>query len=239
MADQPTVALALRNYGHAGEVYAQWMVANAPRLAGLIRKRQEALMKQANADRDERLWFVGLAAILVGAELAKAAGLHDIDVARVETWAVQALLPEQRQEVLATRAQGESVLADFLADIIGDTVVVARSHRPEDADLTQDFVIRDIANGRSLKARYEQKSGRAYITRRAFRAWCQQHHADYQAALEQMRHNGQLLKPRCQSALARGLPKYGATGELRCDCLCVQVTDNMMGVGNDDDSSTQ
>jgi hypothetical protein len=239
IADQPTVALAQRNYGHAGEVFAQWLVANAQRLPGLIRKRQEALMTRANADRDERLWFAGLSAILVGAELAKAAGLHDIDVAPVETWIVQTLLPEQRQEVVATRAQGESILADFLTDIIGDTVVVARSHRPEDAGLAQDFVIRDIANGRALKARYEQSSGRAYIARRAFRAWCQQHHVDYLAAIEQMVRHGQLIKARCQSALGRGLPKYGAAGELRSDCLCVQATDDIMGVEDDDDSGAQ
>ena len=131
------------------------------------------------------------------------------------------------------------MLADFLADIIGDTVVVARSHRPEDEGLAQDFVIRDIANGRALKRRYEQNTGRAYIARRAFRAWCQQHHVDYQVAIQQMVRHGQLVKARCQSALGRGLPKYGAAGELRSDCLCVQATSDMMGMGDDDDSGAQ
>jgi hypothetical protein len=51
--------------------------------------------------------------------------------------------------------------------------------------------------------------------------------------------HGQLLKARCQSALGRGLPKYGAAGELRCDCLYVQATSDMLGIEDDDDSSAR
>lgn len=236
--DQSVVSLALGNYGHAGEILVQWMVANAGRLPALIRERQETLMRRANAGRDERLWFASLAAIFTGAGLAKAAGLHDIDVAGVEAWVADVLLPDQRREVADSQARGGTVLAEFLNDSIGSTVIVAQSHAPADASLATDYVIRDIAPGGTLKVRYEQKSGRTYIARAALRDWCRRRRIDYPDALADMQRHSQLVKARCQSALGRGLPKYGSN-VLRTDCLCVQASDDMMGVDDDDDSSAQ
>ncbi|RQH06612.1 DUF927 domain-containing protein [Paraburkholderia dinghuensis] len=238
IAEQPVVSLAADNYGHAGQVYVQWMVANASKLAGLIRERLQVLMRHAQANRDERMWFTALAAILTGAELARAAGLHDIDVARVERWVIDMLLPAQRQEVKESRSGRGAWLAEFLNENIGSTVIVMQSHEPRDPALAADYVVRDIAPGGTLKVRFEQKSRRAYISRKAFRNWCQRRHIDYQDTLADMRRNGQLLKARCRSALGRGLAKYGSA-ELRTDCLCVQITDDMLGAGDDDDSSTE
>jgi hypothetical protein len=214
------------------------MVANVRQLPRLIRERLQALMRRAQAGRDERMWFTALAAILTGAELAKVAGLHGIDVARIERWVIDTLLPAQRDEVRDSRRMSGTTLAEFMIDNLGNTVIVAQSHQPGDPALTTDYVVRDIAPGGTLKVRYEQKSRRAYISRRALRDWCRWRHIDYQEALADMKRNGQLLKSRCRSALGRGLARYG-TAELRTDCLCVQTTDDMMGANDDDDSGEE
>lgn len=97
IAERAAAELALTNYGHAGQVFTQWLVANYDRLPKLIDTKREELMLRVGARRDEWCLFSGFAAVLVAAEMAKAAGLHDIDVEALGQWVIDTLLPAQRQ----------------------------------------------------------------------------------------------------------------------------------------------
>ncbi|WP_146055224.1 hypothetical protein [Paraburkholderia eburnea] len=160
----------------------------------------------------------------MAAELAKAAGLHDIDVALVERWVIDVLLPQQRREVTTVREEAGSVLAEFLNDNIGNMIAVARHKLPIVPDSQEDYVRRDLAPGHSLRARFEESSGNTYILRSAFETWCRRRHKDYQAALDEMERQGPLLKRHCRTRLGRGLPQFGSTGGPLSTCIVVNAT---------------
>lgn len=114
----------------------RWMVLNEAKLATLIRERQATLMRRCCASRDERFWFAAIAAILVGADLTKAEGLHDIDVARVELWATGTLLPGERTGVTGRRLEPDDLLGEFVREHLANMLVVARSRTPGHARTT-------------------------------------------------------------------------------------------------------
>lgn len=164
MADQSTVILALENFGHVGPALVQWIMKNAQRLPDIIRRKMEWLMRRAGARRDERQWFAAIAAILTGAELARAAGLHDIDVARVEKWVLEVLLPAQRVGATEARRAPGTILGEFVNDNHGNMVAVIRSRLSVMDDEEKD-VIREPGPGCKLRMRYERNRGLLYIAR--------------------------------------------------------------------------
>lgn len=237
MADRPVAELAMTNYGHAGQVLAQWMVANAWQLRALIDAKRDDLMRWADAGRGERLWFAALAAIFVAAELAKATGLHDIDVEAVEQWVIEVLLPEQRRGVSDSRPAPGEFLAEFLTDSIINTIIARQTRSLVGTGL--EVLVRELPPGGKPYVRYIEKSGEAFISRRAFKAWCHHRHVDYQQAVDDMKRSGQLVKEKCQSALARGLPNAGLAETAKVWCLRVRASPGMVGIEDEDGDSTE
>jgi hypothetical protein len=183
-------------------------------------------MRVCQATRGERLWFANLAAMLVGAELAQAANLHGIDVARIEAWVIDTLLPEQRRAVRDSRPLAGTILGDVLADMQGNTVIVAQSHSPDpklDPTLVGTYVLRDATLTGPLKVRFEEKNKRAFITKSALRAWCKHRHMSYGDVIEDMRFNDQLVKDNARTVLGRGVPKYGSAAMGMVECIVVQA----------------
>ncbi|WP_408415524.1 hypothetical protein [Paraburkholderia strydomiana] len=109
ISEMPITLQVARNYGHAGIIHAQWLVANQDRLPLLIQQKCDELMRPTDAARGERLWFANLAAMFVGAELARAANLHAINVQR---WVLDTLLPDQRRAVRSSHPSRTTYSSD-------------------------------------------------------------------------------------------------------------------------------
>ena len=68
------------NYGHAGIIYAKYLAANQTEIRKQIIAMGKAIRKTTGATNEERLWVNTMAALLVGAGLAKKLGLVDFDM---------------------------------------------------------------------------------------------------------------------------------------------------------------
>lgn len=68
------------NYGNAGQVYAQYCANNHESITARVQAMFSALGAKANMRPAERIWFAVMAALVVGAQTANAAGITNFDV---------------------------------------------------------------------------------------------------------------------------------------------------------------
>ncbi len=78
-----------QNYGHAGAVYSKYLATNHERVKEQVTKTFMALASHANMKASERFWFAIVAALVVGAKLARDAGLVDINVKSLVAYLLQ------------------------------------------------------------------------------------------------------------------------------------------------------
>jgi len=68
------------NYGEAGKVYAQYLATNSATIRDSVQKMFTKLGSHGRMKASERIWFAVMAALVVGAQTANAAGITKIDV---------------------------------------------------------------------------------------------------------------------------------------------------------------
>jgi hypothetical protein len=176
------------NHGHAGRVYATWLVNN------LERAKQAALATQAKLDRElkltprERFWSAVMAANLTGGAIAKSIGLIDWDMPSIYDWSCNMLLG-LRDDVQPPRNNAIEVIGDFIRRNIQNILVVndevdARSHM-------QSAPLLEPRN--ELLIRWEPDTQRMYIAAAPFKKDCAQTQTNYKEAMKQLSERGVLL----------------------------------------------
>ena len=65
------------NYGHAGEIFMEYVVANLPQVKKLLDETQLRFDEEARLSQKQRFYSAGAAAVFTGAIIAKELGLHD------------------------------------------------------------------------------------------------------------------------------------------------------------------
>lgn len=127
----------LANYGGAGQVYAEWLGANADKAERVVAQLSDKLNKDLNATVDERFWVSSIAVILAGALLAKNLQLVDFDLAILKAFCLDTL-----RQLRQNRAQAPKVgtdTPDRVIQLLGDylqnrsaehTLTTTRNQKP-------------------------------------------------------------------------------------------------------------
>lgn len=102
------------NHGHAGVLYAQYLVNNAEMVKNLVTGLNEALKVELKITTEERFWGATIAVLLAGAALAKQAGLVDFDPRALKVYLL-AVLAEHRDEAVEAEVHVGDVLEQFFA----------------------------------------------------------------------------------------------------------------------------
>lgn len=128
-----------RNYGRAGEVYAQWLVDHMDEAKHMVQQVSAALSKALNPLDKERFWFATVVALIAGAKLAEKAGVLRFDIAAlarclIKHYSVQRYTyssfktNDQADDVLGRFATANSDLilrTDIVAKLTGNKVAIA------------------------------------------------------------------------------------------------------------------
>lgn len=111
------------NYGHAGRLYLQWLVANLEEAISIVREVQTIIDKKVKFSGRERFWSGVAACNIAGAMIAKRLGIIDIDVRRVFDWMVKEFA-QMRNEIKAPATTQASVIGEFLNEHRGSVLVI-------------------------------------------------------------------------------------------------------------------
>ncbi len=158
----------LHNFGHAGEIYAQYLVQNVDAVKAQLKEMQLKLDKEMGLSGKERFFSATLAAVFTGALIAKRLGLHDIPIGPVYK-AIAQEMAKSRTDIVDRGFDSLSTLADYINTNIRDILVIngaidGRSGQAQPAPIVKPTT--------SIKARIEPDTNLLFIPVTEFRAYC-------------------------------------------------------------------
>lgn len=186
------------NFGVAGEIFMRYVVPNLPEVLKMLGKIQRRFDKAAAFTQRERFWS-GMAAVAITAGiLTKKLGLHNIDVQRIYTWAVEEL-GRMRVEVRPGRSGPAHALGLFLNKHNNNMLIVDSS-----IDKRSGFTNAPIREPRGpLITRYEPDTGLIFITVKDLREWCADNQIAFKSLLYDLQKAG-ISRGTIKKSLSRG-----------------------------------
>jgi hypothetical protein len=176
------------NNGHAGRIYAAWLVRNYEQAKRVALNTQAKLDRELKLTQRERFWSAVLAANLTGGAIAKSIGLIDWDMPRIYQWACNMLL-SLREDVEPPRNNAIEVVGDYIRRNTQNILVVN-----EEADLRSNMHAAPMLEPRGeLLIRWEPDTKKMYIAAAPFKKDCAGTQTNYKEVVRELTERGVLL----------------------------------------------
>lgn len=172
----------LENYGHAGDVYIQYLVNNLEDVKELIRKVQAKIDKEVQFTSRERFWSAVAACNITGGLIAKDLGIHNWDMPTIYAWLVKTL-NNMREEIKPPTLNPLMVIGDFINTNIQKALVV-NGKEDKRTNMTANPTL--MPKG-ELYIRYEPDTKYLFITVNSFKKYCTDQQVNYKDTLKQLK----------------------------------------------------
>lgn len=188
------------NYGHAGEVYAQWLVNNLEAAKDLVRQIQAKLDKEVKFTQRERFWSAVAACNIAGGLIARNLGLHDYDMKLVYAWLV-GMLGEMREDIKPPVSNPASTLGEFINGNMNHALVV---NGENDARSSAMLPMPTMEPKGELFIRYEPDTKLLWIAAKAFKDFCVERQINYKDLLKELK-EANVFKEAVNKRMAKGM----------------------------------
>ena len=187
------------NYGHAGEIYAQWLVNNLEEAKDLVRQIQAKLDKEVKFTQRERFWSAVAACNIAGGLIAKSLGLHDYDMKLVYAWLVK-MLGEMREDIKPPVSNPAATLGEFINGNMNHALVVNGEN-----DARSNMIPMPTMEPRGeLFIRYEPDTKLLWIAAKSFKDFCVQRQINYKDVLKELKEVN-VFKEAVNKRMAKGM----------------------------------
>lgn len=191
----------LHNFGHAGEIYAQYLVQNVDSVKAQLKEMHLKLDKEMGLSGKERFFSATIAAVFTGALIAKQLGLHDIPLQPVLK-EIAAQMSLSKSDIKDNGFEGLSSLADYINTNIRDILVInggvdGRSGMAQPAPIVKPMT--------SIKARIEPDTEMLFIPVSEFRGYCDKIKVPQLDFIKSLKKAGVLLKSSENKNLTKGM----------------------------------
>ena len=169
------------NYGHAGDIYVQWLVNNLEEAISLVRKVQARLDRDVQFNQKERFWSGVSACNIAGGLIAGNLGLHDYDMKEIYDW-LKGMLGEMRFEIQAPTSTPVTILGEFVNAHIVNALVVNG-----EVDARSNLQSMPMLEPRGeLLIRYEPDTKELFIAAKQFKDFCVKQQINYKNTLKEL-----------------------------------------------------
>jgi hypothetical protein len=189
----------MENYGHAGDIYAKWLVENMEEAKNTALGIQKKIDNELKLTQRERFWSAVVAANITGGLIAKTLGLLSWDMKLVYQWATKMLL-SLRTEVKPPAADVMAVIGDYINRHMQNILVVNDGN---DRRTNMAFVPIHEPRG-ELLIRYEPDTKRMFIAAKPFKNDCVKYQVNYKDTLQQLSKKGIFLNT-ANKRLSKGM----------------------------------
>ena len=173
------------NYGHAGDIYIQYLVNNLEEVVQAILNIQDKIDKELRLTPPERFWSAVAACNLAGGLVAKRIGLHDYDMKAIYDWTTTAI-KGMREEIKPPSDNIDSVIGDYINRHMQNILVVN-----DDVDSRSTAKPLPTLEPRNdLLIRYEPDTKMMYFVTKEFKKDCVEQQINYKDALKELKEKG-------------------------------------------------
>jgi hypothetical protein len=178
----------MENYGHAGDIYAEYLVGHLEDVIDLLRQVQAKIDREVQFTSRERFWSAVAACNITGGLIAKDLGLHNYDMRAIYKWMVD-MLQGMREEIKPPSTNNVALIGDYINDHMSNIVVVNGT-----ADARTSLLPPPTMEPRGeLLIRYEPDTKRMYFAVKPFRDYCVKRQINYKGILEAFKKTGVFL----------------------------------------------
>jgi hypothetical protein len=171
----------LENFGHAGEIYAQWLVNNLEDAQALLAKVQARIDKAVQFTSRERFWSAVAACNITGGLISRSLGLHDYDMAAVYEWLLK-MLGEMREDIKPPQSNPAILLGEFINSHMNNALVVNG-----EMDARSNMEAMPLWEPRGeLLIRYEPDNKHLYVAAKQFKDFCVKQQVNYKTMLKEL-----------------------------------------------------
>jgi hypothetical protein len=189
----------MENYGHAGEIYASWLVNNLEEAVRTVQTIQAKIDRELELTQRERCWSANVAANIAGGLIAKQLGLIDWDMKNIYKW-VAGTISKMRGEVVAPVADSMAVIGHFINTHMQNILVVNG-----DVDRRSNVATFPVMEPRGeLIIRYEPDTKKMFICTKKFKADCDKYQNNYAEITSDLKARGILLENKIKR-MAKGM----------------------------------
>jgi len=189
----------MENYGHAGDIYARYLIENYEEVKALYMTVQNRLDTILKLTQRERFWSATVAANITGIQIAVRLKLCSWDIAAIFKWACK-MVRTLRNTTVPPIAQDKEVLGDFMLRHMDNVLIVN-----DGVDLRSKMQgVPELEPKRELIVRYEPDTQLVYITVAAFRLYCAARNIGYRETIKNLKNTGVFLKTD-QKRMSKGM----------------------------------
>ena len=189
----------LRNYGHAGEIYARYIVQNLEEVKALYSNVQKSIDRTLKLTQKERFWSALVAANLTGILIGNRIGILDWDLKRITAW-VMKMLMKLRGEVALPEDTDLGVLGDFINNNMNHMLIV-----DDGVDGRSNMRQAPVLEPRNeLRIRFEPDTKMVFVSVRAFKNYCSLRNMNSKSVTDHLSSRGLLIKT-ANKRMAKGM----------------------------------
>lgn len=173
------------NYGHAGDIYAGYLVSNLEEAVSGMRAIQAKIDTELNLTNRERFWSAVVACNIAGGLMARNLGLIDWDMKQIYLWATT-MIQTLREDVRPPVNDSSAIIGSFINRHMQSILVVN-----DEVDARTSMHSAPTLEPRGeLIIRFEPDTKKMYIAAAPFRVDCVQSQIHYKDALNQLKAKG-------------------------------------------------
>lgn len=188
------------NYGHAGGIYAEWLVNNLEEAKNTALTVQEKIDRELKLSQKERFWSAILAANITGGLIAKNIGLIDWDMKAIYKWATT-MLSSIRAEVSPEASNPVGIVGDYINRHMQNILVVNNN-----VDLRTKLPTFPVVEPKGeLLIRYEPDTKKMFIASKQFKNDCIKLQINYKLTYESLKRLGVLIEHKNPKRLSKGM----------------------------------
>ena len=189
----------MENYGHAGDIYARYILENYKEVKNLYLTIQNKIDTRLKLTQRERFWSATVAANITGIYIANHLELCDWDIAAIFKWAC-GMIQSLRNNVAPPIDADTEVLGHFLLGRMDNILIVNdgvdRRSKMQEVPLLEPR--------QEVMVRYEPDTEKVFITVAAFKKYCTQRNLSYRETAKKMKEQRILLKTE-QKRMTKGM----------------------------------
>ncbi len=169
------------NYGHLGEVFIGYVMANYHAVVERIRQKTKEIDIILNIKASERFWSAAIATVLVTGEIALELNILSFDMEALKHWICNVQVPSMRGVVAEEYSDPMTIVGDYL-ETINSNMVVMEKDRVAGA-VTLHVGRKPMG---ALLAHFDTDDRMLYVLKKGFKDYCTRIGANSRQILEDL-----------------------------------------------------
>jgi uncharacterized protein (DUF927 family) len=168
-------------YGHAGPVFAQYIIEHREEVRALYEKMQQKIDEAANLKANNRFWSAGAAAILTALLICNKIGLLNYDPKGMFKFLVNDLLKANNNAMTDMSASAQDVLNSYVLEHIDQVLQIKSTEdlRSKHGNGLDTIIVPEARPRMNFVARYETDVQKLFLVPKPLREWCTKQQINY------------------------------------------------------------